>query len=223
MGFSHALVAVHDLPPAEVAARLGCGLSDQVTDLETATTRRTPGWCVSEPVGGWTYVVDKTWAVLGDERGLARLSAGTRLLTFHVEEHVMSFATTCWGDGAYEWQVMATAEENELYVIGEPPALFNGLVGELETGDWVVAGLDEATGPPRELWEDLEFDPSTLPSARAAAQGLAVRRARPGGEFEGHPYLPAVELFARLTGHTYDGDDALHSTVLRVLTPQPMS
>ncbi|MBC6459522.1 hypothetical protein [Actinomadura sp. HBU206391] len=214
MGFSHTLVAVRDLSPDEAAARLGRSPSGETTDLETATTGETPGWCVSAPIDGWTFLVDKGTGLLTDEDGLARLSAGTRLLTFFVEEHVMAFGTTCWTDGAYAWEVLA--QDGDLYVIGDPPP-FGELVSGFREGPGVVAALDEVTAPPPEMWEELGFDGNARPSARAAALGLAVRRAEPAEETSYHQ--PAVEIFARLTGHVYDRAGALHDVELQVLGP----
>jgi hypothetical protein len=83
----------------------------------------------------------------------------------------------------------------------------------------VMYALDELSGPPPELWDELGFDGADLPTARAAALGLTVRQARPAPAFESFPYRPAVEIFARLTGHEYDQEDQLHATQLRVLEP----
>jgi hypothetical protein len=206
VGFSHAIVAVQDLSPEDVAVRLGRVVGAEVTGLAVATTRESPGWCVSPVIDGWTFVVDTTWKIL-DEDGLARLSVGTRLLASSVEEHTMSFGTTCWVDGAYAWEVIAT--DGGLFVIGDPP--FGAPVGSLDEGPHVVAALDELSGPPREPWEQLGFDGSGLPTTRAAALGLAVREAEDGS------YEPAVEVFEHLTGHRYDRSGRLDAAELRVL------
>src|SRR5687768_15278513 len=66
MGFSHAIVAVQDLSPQEVGARLGRTLGDRPTSLDVAVTQGSPGWCVSPPLDGWTFIVDQTQALLTD-------------------------------------------------------------------------------------------------------------------------------------------------------------
>ncbi|MGI8330391.1 hypothetical protein ACRYCC_10540 [Actinomadura scrupuli] len=191
MGFSHGLVAIHDLSPDEVAARLGRAVGDRTMGLGVAPTHDSPGWCASPPIDGWTFLVDKTQEVLFDEHGLARLSAGTRLLTLHIEEHVMGFGTTCWTEGSFTWKVIAAAENNGLYVIGDPPP-FGDLVGDLHEGPDVVYALDELSGPPPELWDELGFDGANLPTARAAALGLTVRRTRAAPAFASFPtYRPS--------------------------------
>ncbi len=208
MGLSHSLVAVHDLAPEDVAARLGRVVSEEVTTLDVAVTRRSPGWCVSPVIDGWTFAVDSTWKIL-DEDGLARLSAGTWLLALSIEEHTMGFGTTCWTDGAYTWEVIAT--DGELFVIGDPPPPFGELAGELTEGPGVVDSLEMLSGPPREQWDELGFDGSGLPTTRAAELGLTVREAEHGS------YEPAVEIFVRITGHRYDKVGRLDDAELRVL------
>jgi hypothetical protein len=215
MGFSHWVIAVADLPPEDLVGRLGRTMSDQVATYETATTWETPGLCVSPVIGGWTFLVGKDARVFPGDDALSRLSKGTRLLALSVEEHVMEFETSCWTDGAYAWEVIGY---ESLFVIGDPPPPFGELVGALWEGKHVISALNELTGPPEERWEELGFDPAGLPTVRAAALGLPVREAEPVPEFAVHPYLPAVVIFERLTGHSYDGNDPLHDVTFNVLS-----
>ena len=99
------------------------------------------------PIDGWTFLVDQTWEILRDEHELTRLSAGTWLLASSVEERAMGFDTTCWTDGAYTWEVLAT--DRQLFVIGAPPSPFADLVRDLTEGPDVVDELNMLSGPPR--------------------------------------------------------------------------
>ncbi|MDN3356573.1 hypothetical protein [Actinomadura sp. DC4] len=214
MGFSHWVVAVAGLPPEDLAGRLGHAMSDRTATYETAVTSETPGLCVSPAIGGWTFLIGKDARLLPGDDALSRLSEGTRVLTLFVEEHSMSFETSCWTGGTYTWAVIAY---EGLFVIGDPPPPFGELVGALREGEQVVSALNELTGPPEEMWEELGFDPAGMPAVRAAALGLPVRAAEPAPRFGVHTYLPAVVIFERLTGHGYDGNDPLHHASFGVL------
>ncbi|WP_141580904.1 hypothetical protein [Actinomadura sp. WMMA1423] len=216
MGFFHAVVAVRDLPVEEVASRTGRRLGGRTTDYDTASSSRTPGWCVSPPIDGWTFVVDKRCALPHDEGVLARLSAGTRLLTFEVVETSMGFAAACWTDGRMTWEAALEEDGGLLYTIGDPPPPFDELVEIESEGAKAADHLDFCLAPPSEEWEDFGFDPQTLPGRRAAKLNLPIRVVRPvdGSNYE----EPIIKVFAGLTGHRYNAADALHRAPLHVLS-----
>lgn len=216
MGFNHSVIAVENLPVDEVASRLGRRAGGRTTDHDTATSSRTPGWCVSPPIDGWTFIVDQKRTLHNDEDGLRSLSTGTRLLTFEVMETSMGFSAACWTDGGMTWKAAVEDEGGLLYTIGEPPPPFAELVEIESEGAKAADYLEFCLAPPPEEWEVFEFDPDTLPGRQASMLNVPVRTAR---AVSGGNEAPIIEVFAGITGYRYDTGGALDT--LHVLSENP--
>ena len=139
MGYAISWVAVRNKSPDAICAELGLertGQFDSVPDQPI---------CGAELPGGW-------YLVWGNDMGftnrlpLDKLSKGTELVEFLVEEHVMASYANGWKDGRRIWSIEHDAGQGIMHIEeeGNPPAQYAEIrdrlinAQEAEGGKWEV-------------------------------------------------------------------------------------
>ena len=114
----------------------GLALDEVLSRLELARTGATCNYPVDgvacHPLAGdgWLVIANRCDHRIGDDAGMASLSAGCEALVCHVEEHVAFARCAVWRDGGQSWQVTHEGSEDEEDISweGEPPARFHALL-----------------------------------------------------------------------------------------------
>lgn len=126
MALTMSIAVVEELSSKQVADRLDAELTEETVNfyaalLAVGTSSRSRAVVLDDPY--------EDAPVLEDERVLARLSGGTTVALFQVNEHLGCglYMAGCWADGVMAWKVTHCREEPEtekLQVLGVPPVEF---------------------------------------------------------------------------------------------------
>jgi hypothetical protein len=128
MGWGLCMAVVEGLSAEEIAARLDMDLTEDRVAYYTGALHM-----VGLRRDGRGLVVMDTGAdvmPLADERLLARLSRGTRVMVFEINETIDRYAVSCWASGVMDWKVTHSHEDSEteeLEVLGVPPKVFEAI------------------------------------------------------------------------------------------------
>jgi hypothetical protein len=135
MGWVLSMAVVEGLSAEEIAARLEAELGEETIGYSMSFEEAEAGLgtpAVGIHRDGRALIRDDPWddaPVLEDARLLARLSRGTRVVLFQLNERVNCgfFQVGCWVDGAMAWQITHCREEpetEEYQILGIPPGIF---------------------------------------------------------------------------------------------------
>jgi hypothetical protein len=170
------MAVVDGLNAEEIAARLGMDLTDETVEYYTGAL-----YMVGLHHDGRGLVVTDTAAEvtpLEDERLLARLSSGAKVVVFEINEAIDLYRVTYWANGMMAWRVTHCHQEADteaLEVLGQPPRVLGDIEGQYRAvqaeaeargeildpyGSIVVDLFNSITGIEFDMpgwWADLEY------------------------------------------------------------------
>ena len=139
MGFAISWFAVSGKEPQRVLDELSLS---HTGDLEVFP--ESPLTCASLQ-GGWFLVFANSFdSPLVSEQALNNLSAGCRVVSCQVEEHVMFSSATGYANGARTWHVEHDAQESIYHLVsnGDVPPAFNDIYASLKKEQDAAGGTE---------------------------------------------------------------------------------
>jgi hypothetical protein len=129
MGYAVSWFAVSGKDPQRVLQELGLSPTGETEEVPDA-----PIVCAHLPAGWFLVFVNRDSPVVFWEEPLARLSAGCRVVSCEIEEHVMFSSATCHSNGERVWHVAHDAQKGiyHLETQGQMPPELDGILQSLK-------------------------------------------------------------------------------------------
>ena len=139
MGFAISWIAVSGKKPQQVLEELGLSPTGEKEEFPESNFT-----CASLP-GSWFLVfANEFGSSITSEKVLISLSAGCKLVSCQVEEHVMFSSAAYYSNGSQAWRIEHDAQQSiyHLFTAGSPPAQFDEAHAKLKQEQDNAGGAD---------------------------------------------------------------------------------